>query len=203
MISEKISYLLKKNNLAQKDVYTALNLSSQRFSGYVLGKREPDAETLKKIADYFKVSVDYLIDNNFEYKPKNKKGIKIPVLGKVQAGVPVEAIEDIIDYEEITEEMARQGDFFALQVRGESMEPKFSEGDVVIVLKQTTVETGDIAIVLVNSNDATIKKIKRTESGIALIPLNPTFDVMFYTNEEIETLPITILGKVVELRAKF
>ena len=99
--------------------------------------------------------------------------------------------------------MAQQGDFFALQIKGSSMEPKFSEGDVVVVRKQEDVDNGDIAIVLVNGNEATVKKIKKFENGINLIPTNPEYDVLTYSTEEIENLPVRIIGKVVELRAKF
>lgn len=134
---------------------------------------------------------------------EKKKGVKIPVLGRVQAGVPVDAIEEILDYEEITQEMASQGEHFGLRVNGDSMEPKFSNGDVVIVRKQPDVDTGDIAIVLVNGSDATIKKIKKRPDGIMLVPTNPMYEVMFYNNQEMEQLPVRIIGKVVELRAKF
>ncbi len=127
----------------------------------------------------------------------------IPVLGTVRAGIPIEAVENIIDYEEISEDMARQGEFFALQIKGDSMEPKISEGDVVIVRKQSDVDSGNIAIVLVNGEEATIKKIQKFDGGINLIPSNPSYDVRTYTNDQIESLPVQILGKVVELRAKF
>lgn len=134
---------------------------------------------------------------------EKKKGVKIPVLGKVQAGVPIEAVEEIIDYEEITQDMASGGEYFGLCVNGDSMEPKFSNGDVVIVRKQSDADTGDIAIVLVNGSDATVKKIKKRPDGIMLVPTNPTYEVMFYNNQDIERLPVRIIGKVVELRAKF
>lgn len=134
---------------------------------------------------------------------KASAGIKIPVLGRVVAGIPLEAIEDIIDYEEIPKEMAECGEYFALKIKGDSMEPKFSDGDVVIVRKQSDADTGDIAIVLVNGDEATIKKIKKQNDGISLIPSNPKYDIMFYTNSEIETKPVNIIGKVIELRAKF
>ncbi len=196
--------LRKSANLTMKELGDIIGVSESTISLYENGKREPDFTILKNISNYFNVTIDYLLGNdNINDETSVKKGIKIPVLGKVQAGIPIEAIEDIIDYEEITEDMAKKGNYFALQVRGKSMEPRFSEGDVVVVLKQTTAETGDIAIVLVNNNDATIKKIKRTKEGIMLIPLNSAFEPWFYTNEEIEALPVTILGKVVELRAKF
>ena len=83
------------------------------------------------------------------------------------------------------------------------MEPRMTTGDVVIVRSQPTAETGDIAIVMIEGENATCKKIKKTPDGIMLISLNPDYEPMFYTNKEIEQLHITILGKVVELRAKF
>ena len=99
--------------------------------------------------------------------------------------------------------MATSGDYFALQVRGRSMEPRMKEGDVVIIRQQPDVDNGDIAIVLVNGNDATIKKIGKSSEGIMLVPTNPAFEPIFYNNREIMELPVKILGKVVELRAKF
>lgn len=136
-------------------------------------------------------------------KTQNTKSLKIPVLGSVRAGLPMEAVENILDYEEISEEMARQGDFFALQIKGDSMEPRIKEGDVVIVRKQPDVESGEIAIVLVNGDEATIKKVQKFTGGINLVPSNPTYDVQTFDNHKIESLPVKILGKVVELRAKF
>lgn len=132
-----------------------------------------------------------------------KKKKMIPVLGTVRAGYPSEAVENILDYEEITEEMARSGDFFALKVKGNSMEPRFVDGDVVIVRKQEDVDNGDIAIMLVNGDDATIKKVQKFEGGINLIPANRLYDVITYSNKEIAELPVQCIGKVVELRAKF
>ncbi|MGM9621735.1 MAG: LexA family protein, partial [Butyricicoccus porcorum] len=94
------------------------------------------------------------------------------------------------------------GEHFGLRVRGQSMEPRILEGDVIIVRKQEDVDSGDTAIVLVNGYEATVKKIKKTDEGIALIPNNPAFDTIFYSNREIVELPVQILGKVVELRGK-
>lgn len=130
--------------------------------------------------------------------------LRVPVLGYVAAGIPIEAIQDIIDYEEIPEQLARDGsEYFALQIKGDSMEPKISDGDVVIVRKQPDCDSGQIAIVCVNGDHATCKKIMKQPTGVLLKPLNPSHDPTFYTNEEIESIPITILGRVVELRAKF
>lgn len=131
------------------------------------------------------------------------KGIVINVLGRVAAGIPIEAIEDVIDTEEISEEMAKTGEFFGLQIHGDSMEPKFSDGDVVIVRKQNDAESDDIVIAMVNGDDATCKKLKKYDDGIALISTNPAYDPMYFNKKEIETKPVRILGRVVELRAKF
>lgn len=158
--------------------------------------------TLKKIAEYFGVSTDVLMNTESTPAPAGK-GIKIPVLGKVQAGVPVEAVEEILDYEEITKELAETGEFFALKIRGESMTPRMLEGDVVIVRQQPDVDSGDIAVILVDGENATVKKLVKHDNGISLVSFNPAFPPMFYTCEEIKALPIVVLGKVIELRGKF
>lgn len=120
------------------------------------------------------------------------------------AGIPIEAVEEILDYEEITPELAATGEFFALKIRGHSMEPRMMEGDVVIVRKQEDVESGDVAIVLVNGNEATVKRVKKQEEGITLIATNTSvYEPHFYSNKEIKKLSVQILGKVVELRGKF
>ena len=139
----------------------------------------------------------------WDLTPSSKKGVAINVLGRVAAGIPIEAIEDVIDTEEISEEMAKTGEFFGLQIHGDSMEPKFSDGDVVIVRKQNDAESDDIVIAMVNGDDATCKKLKKYDDGIALISTNPAYDPMYFSKEEIETKPVRILGRVVELRAKF
>lgn len=134
---------------------------------------------------------------------QKRKGVVINVLGRVAAGIPIEAVTDIIDTEEIPEEMAKTGEFFGLQIHGDSMEPKFSEGDVVIVRQQDDAESGDIVIAMINGDDATCKRLRKYRDGIELISSNPSYDPMFFSNEEIERKPVKIIGRVVELRAKF
>lgn len=174
--------------------------------------RKGRAKTLKlekasKIADYFGVSVDYLLGNESvsDGPPApSRPGSKwIPVLGKVAAGTPIEAVEDILDYEEIDAKTAASGEHFALQIKGQSMEPRIKDGDVVIVRKQDGCDSGDVAVVLVNGDEATVKRIKKEPAGIMLIPSNPSYEPKFYSNDEILSLPVRIIGKVIELRAKF
>lgn len=133
----------------------------------------------------------------------SKKGIKIPVLGRVPAGVPIEAVEDIIDYEEIPEELSKEGEFFGLQIKGDSMEPRICAGDVVIVRKQDDAETGDLVIAMINGNEATCKRLMKYENGIRLMPNNPAYEPLYFSNQEIEEKPVKIIGKVVENRQKY
>lgn len=137
-------------------------------------------------------------------KPLPKKhGVLIKVLGRVAAGIPIEAVEDVIDNEEISEALAKTGDFFALQIHGDSMEPRMCEGDVVIVRQQNDAESGDIVIAMINGDDATCKRLRKYRDGIELISNNPSYEPMFFSNDEIISKPVKIIGKVVELRGKF
>ena len=205
----KLKKLRENRGMTQAELGKALDISPSAIGMYEQGRRIPDISTLKKISSFFSVSVDYLIENNLQNDanktpPSSGKGIRIPVLGRVVAGIPIEAVEEIIDYEEITPELAATGEFFALKIRGHSMEPRMMEGDVVIVRKQEDVESGDVAIVLVNGNEATVKRVKKQEEGITLIATNTSvYEPHFYSNKEIKNLSVQILGKVVELRGKF
>ncbi len=132
-----------------------------------------------------------------------KKKSRIPVLGYVKGGNPETAFEEIIGYEEITEEMMHSGEYFGLIVKGDSMEPRFTEGDTVIVRKQPSADSGNIIVAMIGESDATIKKVIIDEKGMILQPLNPAYKPKYFSKEDIRTLPVTVLGKVVELRAKF
>ena len=194
--------------MKQYELADFLDVPQSTLSTWETGRYEPDFDTMRRLADVFSVSVDYLMgrdeDPRHLGKPiPSRKGHRIPVLGDVAAGIPIDAIEDILDYEDIDEDLARTGEFFALRIRGQSMEPRMMEGDVVIIRQQETAETGDTVVVSVNGDLATVKKIKIGSAGITLIPTNPSYDPMFFTCEEVEQLPVRIRGKVVELRAKF
>lgn len=171
----------------------------------------PSIQSIKQAAKGMSMDFDTLfnrIDGNVDISDSNvtetqRKGITIKVYGRVAAGIPLEMIEDIIDTEEIPVDLARTGEFFGLQIHGDSMEPKFSEGDIVIVRKQDDAESEDIVIATVNGTDATCKRLKKYKDGIALLATNPAYEPMYFTNEEIVDKPVRIIGRVVELRAKF
>jgi repressor LexA len=186
----------KKKGLTQSDMAKLTGLKVSTISMYENGNREPNFETLELLADFFNIDMDTLLD-------KEKKGIRIPVLGKVAAGIPIEAITDIEDWEEIPQSMSKTGEYFALKIAGKSMEPRMMDGDVVIVRRQPDVDSGDIAVVLVNGNDATVKQISKSDAGLTLIGWNPSvYTPKTYNKKECKELPVSILGKVIEIRGK-
>ena len=166
------------------------------------GDNDVSQSKLKKFAEILDVSIDFLLDDgNKKMQISHSQGIRIPILGRVVAGIPLEAITDIEGYEEITPKMASLGEYFALRIKGHSMEPQILDNDVVICKCQSDVESGDIAIILVNGDEATCKQIKKSPEGVTLIGFNPVvYPPHFYSNKEIETLPVNVIGKVVELR---
>lgn len=119
---------------------------------------------MQALADYFGIGKSDLIDDkSIENRNLRRKGIAINVFGRVTAGIPIETITDVIDIEEIPEEMAKTGNFFGLQIHGNSMEPRMCEGDVVIVRRQDDADSGDIVIVMVNDDDAHCFYQKRSD----------------------------------------
>ena len=189
------------HGLTQQELGEKVGLKKEAIYKYEKGiVVNPKRSLIEKLAIIFNVSPSYLlgIDGNIE-----TKAVRIPVLGRVVAGIPIEATENILGYEEITERMACTGEYFALRIKGDSMFPNICNGDTVIVKKQETVESGDIAIVLINGNEATVKKVKFNSNGITLIGFNlSVYEPHFYTSDEISKYPVTIIGKVVELRRK-
>lgn len=203
-VIQRTKLLLKEKGLKQKYLFEQIGKSPVLFNDWKNGKSKPTDEVLKNIADVLDTTPEYLLGKtDRKEKTPRKRGVKIPVFGNVAAGIPIEAIEDIEDYEEITEEMARDGEYFALRIKGDSMMPRIIEGDVIIVRKQPAVESGDLAVVLVNGSDATCKKVVIGKNELSLISFNPVYEPMTFTKKEVRDLPVFILGKVVELRGKF
>lgn len=161
----------------------------------------PKRSLIEKLATLFQVSPSYLLGVTDEQHPQSVTSVRIPILGRVVAGIPLEAITDIEGYEEITPKMASLGEYFALRIKGHSMEPRIEDGEIVIVKQQEDVECGDVAIVLVNGDEATCKQVKKSPEGITLIGFNPVvYPPHFYSNKEIEELPVRVIGRVVESR---
>ena len=216
-IGARIKELRQNEKIFQVDLANKIGVSKQ-----TLYKYENDiitnipSDKIELIANELNTTPAYLMgwenDNKSSHtkdtsigdtsRPR-KKGVVINVLGRVAAGVPIEAIEEVIDTEEITEEMAKTGKFFGLQIHGDSMIPNICDGDIVIVRQQEDAETGDIVIATVNGTDATCKRLRKYKDGIELIANNPTYEPLDFSNQAIIEKPVRIIGKVVELRRKF
>ena len=206
----RLKQLRNEKKINQRELANFLKVAPSTISMYESGQREPNFEVLESLADFFNVDLNYLLGKSdkttklmIEDIPPKPQGIKIPVLGTVAAGIPISAFEDILDYEEIPQSWQNQGEFFGLKIKGDSMEPRMESGDVVIVKQQSDANSGDTVIVLVNGDDATCKRLEKTDNGIMLVSTNPKYPPMFYSLEDIQTKPVVILGKVVELRQKY
>lgn len=203
MFSERLKALRAKAGISQAEIARKIYISQPAYAKYELGTSTPNPETLAAIASILDCSVDYLLGK--APKASNAGYIRIPVLGSVPAGIPLEAIEDIIDYEEIPQSLLSGGkEYFALEVKGDSMWPDYLPGDVVIVRKQPVCNSGDDCIVYVNGYDATLKQVRLNEAdhSLTIVPRNQSYPPRTYTQEEIQTLPVTIAGVIVELRRK-
>lgn len=200
-IGDNIREKRKQKKMTLEELSRFAGVSRQTLSRYENGIIAVPNDRIELIAKALETSPAVLM--GWDTESKHSKGIRIPVLGSVPAGIPIEAIEDIVDYEEIPESMAHRGEYFGLRVNGESMVPVFNNGDTVIIQKQDSADTGDYVVAMINGGEATLKRLKRSEDGIMLIPNNPEFFPATYTNEQIENLPVRIIGKVVELRRKF
>lgn len=197
----RLKNLRLDNNMTQADLAKKLNLTPKAISFYENDQREPDNLIIEKLSKLFGVSTDYLIGTS-KSKESSEKYV-VPVFYSVACGNPYVADEDIIDWEEINPKLKSQGEHFGVKLRGDSMLPDFKDGDVVIVRKQSDVDSGDIAIVRVNGDEATMKIVEKSPEGITLIATNPSvFLPKFYTNNQIETTPVSIIGKVIEQRRK-
>ena len=193
-----IRELRLKRGLSQFELAKICGVHQTAISQWEKGRTSPDAEMLSLLSDYFNVSVDLLLGKARGYE-KNM----VPVLGYVKAGIPIEAVEEVLGYEEITPHMASTGEHFALMIKGDSMLPRFCPGDVVIVRKQSDINNGEIAVVLVNGSDATVKKVFKRDNNLMLVSLNTAYEPIVYSSSDIINSPVIIIGKVVELRAKF
>lgn len=202
IFAKNLNYYINKYEKTQLEIAEKIGVSPQTFNTWCRGIAIPRMGKVQSLADYFHIEKSDLIDEKTVSAAPSKNATTINVLGRVAAGIPLEAVEDIIDTEEISEALAHTGDFFGLQIHGDSMEPRICEGDVVIVRQQDDAESGDVVIALINGDDATCKRLRKYRDGIELIANNPTYSPMFFSNKDIADKPVKIIGKVVELRGK-
>lgn len=229
MLEDTFANRLKKaldyNNMRPIDLANKTKISKAQICNYLKGTYKAKQDKLYIIAKALDVSeawlMGYDVDMDREWFPDNKedltnitidnaryietttKTVKIPILGKVPAGVPIEAIEDIIGYEEIPASMLRDGNnYFSLKIDGDSMYPDYKTGDIIIIRQQNDCNSGDDCVVMVNGDDATFKRVVKQEKSIILKPLNNNYEPYYFDEYEILTKPVKIVGVAVEVRRK-
>lgn len=211
LLGDIIKQYRSEHNLSQRDFAKKCELSHTYIAALEKkvdarsGKKiAPTVDAVKNISKGLNMPLQELlniIDDEQEFIVNQNKSIRIPVLGSIPAGIPMEMIEDIVDWEDISEEMLKGGkQYFALKIKGDSMFPEYLNDDVIIVLKQDNCESGQDCVVAVNGDDATFKRVFKTGNGITLQPLNNNYMPAFYSNEDIISKPVKILGIVKQIR---
>lgn len=209
----RLTTAMTLKNIKQVELVEKTNLDKTLINKYLSGITNASQKKLTILAEALNVNEVWLmgydvpmqrnLDTNIQGidKRSDNNSAVVLIYGTIPAGVPMECIEDIIDTEEIPVDMLKGGkQYFGLKIKGDSMYPEYLDGDTLILLKQDNCESGEDAVVMVNGNDGTFKRVFKNENGIILQPLNSSYQPMIYTNEQIENLPIRIIGKVVELR---
>lgn len=202
---ERFQEILDERGMKPSDVAKATGVSTSTLSAWKLGRYSPKQEKLKLIADYLEVNLAWLMGLSDERAfSADDSEVRIPVLGQVRAGdCTTYAQEDVIDTIEISASLAKTGEFFGLKIKGDSMSPILLNGDIVIVKRQQTAETGDIVIALVANENGICKRLIRKQDGITLKSINAEYGDFVYDNEQIKNLPVAVIGKVEEMRRSF
>lgn len=192
MIGDRILMYLEEQNKTQADLAKYLGVSQTSVSNWVKGRKMPRIDSIDSMCNYFHVPREALLDENYIHT-----NVVIPVkrYESVSAG---NAHNNVIGYyaELLKLLLPNADDYFMVSVKGESMIPTIADGDTVLVRRQSDVESGEIAVVLIDGEDATIKRVYKSEQGITLVADNPSvYPPKFFSNEEIEKLPVIIQGK--------
>jgi repressor LexA len=214
--SDRIKSLRLQHNLTQNDLAEKIKVNKQTISQYERGVRRPDFDTLNELCDFFNVSSDFLLGksdvtvrlldmDSLSLLSDNDRislgKYRIPVVATVAAGEPIFSEESILEW--IDYDKDPRGEVFGLRIKGDSMIPRISDGDTIVVDKSAVWEDGDIVVVTVNGNDGTCKRIRKYKDGISLISLNPSYEPMFFTKSQVEELPVRVVGRVMESRSRF
>lgn len=202
--AENLCYFLDKYKYTQAAFAKQMNISTATVSNWCNGLKSPRMDKIDHMCAIFSCSRSDLLEEKDIIKSQNKsEAHAIPVFDYISCDKTFYSTEKVIDTEEIPESLAKTGEFYALRIKGDSMEPKISNGDVVIVRQQDDADTGDTVIATIAGEDAVCKRLRKYKEGLELISTNPSYAPLYFDDETIKNKPVKIIGKVVELRAKF
>lgn len=208
-LNKNIKHLRTINGISQQGLADKVGIDRSTISRIENNEIDTTVDNAIKIAEVLNTSLSDLLSkdlsfDNAELVSTNDNTVKIPVLGVIKAGIPMEAQEDIIDYIDIPNDWTKGNQkYFALKISGDSMIPNYLDGDIVIFLSTNVFETGQDCAAMVNGDDATFKKVAITDNGLLLQPYNiGKYDLKFYTKEEVEKLPVKIIGVAKERRTR-
>ncbi|MCI6640392.1 MAG: XRE family transcriptional regulator [Pygmaiobacter massiliensis] len=206
MFKERLKELRRSRKLSQVALARELSITQQAVGKWETGRSQPDPDTLRRLADFFNTTTDYLLDRSEEMRPArvlpytSSGEHPIPIIGTVRAGFGALALE-----EDCGVEYARVRDpenYFYLLVKGDSMEPRIQDGDLALVHKQNTLEDGDLGVLVYgDEGEGTLKKFIRRGNAVVLQPFNPNYQPLVLVGEDLDRLYIA--GKVVETKTKW
>ena len=203
VLSKNIKKWMEIKGVDRMAVAESTGISYTTISDWINGKNYPYIDKIEILATFFGCTKADLIEDIHDGRLNlmKKDVVRVPLLGKIPAGMPFEAIEDkfTIDYEEIPSEWTKGNkQYFALKIEGGSMEPEYPDGSIVVFLKTEDCTSGQDCCVMVNGEDATFKRVTKREDGIVLTPLNLDNSTGYlprkYNAQEIFENDIRILG---------
>lgn len=210
LFAKRLSELIKNSNYILTDMEEAVGKKAATISRYASGEiKGVKRETIVKLASFFNVSPAWLAGLSNEKYQNNKTEklgnpvVEIPLLGTVKAGYNYLAQENWIGTVDVDKKLADSGELFALKIKEDSMSPVLIEDDIVIIKKQDDFENGDFVVAIINGDEATIKKGRKSENSILLQPLNTSYEPLIFTYDEIKSIPVTIVGIVKQLKREF
>ena len=209
--ANRLKYAITIKDIKPIELSKKTGISKTNISCYMSGKYEAKQDGVKILADALDVNPVWLMGydvpierelNNINTIPlSNMQQTEIPVLGLVKAGYDYLANENKIGHIYLDFKPTDPENYYALQVTGDSMEPLFSDGDVAIVHKQDDFENGNTCVVLINGDEATVKKVIKTDDGIDLIAMNPYYPKKHFTKDEMAETPVKVIGRVIQSRS--
>lgn len=204
IFAKNLQYYMKINHKDRNDICNILGFKYSTFSDWYNGNKYPRIDKIEILANYFGIEKSDLIEDRQKTNELGESVVDVPIIAIVKAGYDYFAQENWIGTVQVKTDLIENGEeYFALRIKGDSMAPVFIEGDIVIIKKQNDCENNEFAVVIINGEEGTLKKIKKTDSGIILQPLNPAYGPVMYTYEEMESVPVLIAGVVKQLQREF